>query len=917
MNRNHPGNPPYPEVLGPEILRDSTLPILVCNTEGRVVYHNESYAEYFGVKKEKHLKDRFVSRESWAVIRESLETSYDWDGYSIFFKGEEEEIILKVKVSKFNHKEGDEDLLVCYFTETNEARQRIFRQGQLLKASSESSTLLVVSADFRDALDEVVESMGKAVQADRCYIFESTWLPDSDQIYASLLAQWSRTGGLVAEPEVQMISYTIFPRFYETLFSGKPYSRQESDFTGNALKFLHQRSIQSLICLPIFKDNILWGFMGFDDCQQSRTWEEQEIASLTLLTNSLSSILSNNQLREEIEKKNTQLESAILGSKDSLWDYDIKKERLYYSPQFLDLLGYRKGELKGSIDDLNRYIHPQDLSSIYEGLESIIQNGVDSIEGEIRLLHKNGKIVWIKLRALTTRDISGHAIRISGSNTDITLEKEYESRIAESQEKYIELVDNLREIVFQLNADSSIAFLNEAWEEISGVPVSQTIGQHLENYIIEEDREHFTSMCEHLLRNPNAYLNCLVRFRQEKQEPVWAEIYARSIAKQNAEPYILGTIIDVSQRHVAEQRLKESELRYRLISENISDLVTLQDESGKFIYVSPSVVTILGMNAGDLVGKKPKDIWKKAILKETAWEDEKINVINGTRSSYLFTKPNGAKVWLETVRSLVDTGDQSRFLIQSTTRDISAFKEAENNLKTALEKQKELNELRSDFISMASHEFRTPLTTIRSSVQLLQEYGQSAPEEQRQKMLRHYGRIKEQIERVTSLMNDVLTLGRFEAGKTPFDTRKQDLMHLVEELIADHFSQQHDGREIHLKIEGSPAPVLFDSSLMTHILINLITNAFKYSEGKKDPVLTLRYGTDKVTIEVLDYGIGVPQEDLERVFQSFYRAKNALEVPGTGLGLVITKEFVQLHKGSIYIESELNKETRVIVELPI
>jgi|GEM_PF-467276 len=900
------------------VLELSSLPVALCKLNGDSTFLNEAFDTYFrdGKKGQENIATRFVSEENWEHILESIKNSGDWDSYAILHKNSGEEIVLKIKASLIDQGTG-KSLIALYFTETNEARRRIFRQGQLLKAASESSTALINTDNLQKSLKKVAESMGKAVQADRCYIFESTFIPDSDQIYASLVSQWSRFPNLAEEEEVGMISYTIFKAFYETLLNDKPYSKTRTDLEGHSRKYLEKRQIYSFICLPIFRDDVLWGFMGFDDCQAPREWDEQEIASLRLLTNGLSSVISNAQLRSDLQRNNVQLESAISASKDSLWDYDVRKERIYYSPQFIDLLGYTPNELDGILSDLERFVHPKDVYKIFKGLQYVVNTGKEIRGFEIRLFHKSGALVWVRVTARPSADLSGNTLRISGSNTDITLEKLYETKIAEIQERYIELVDNLRETVFQLNKSGSIKFLNEAWNFLTSSSLSKSLGKAFRSFIIKEDQHIFDQMLIHLLENKNAYLSCLVRIDLKQENVKWAEIYARSFFKKGNEPYILGTIIDVSQKQFTEQKLKESEMRYRLISENISDLVTLQDEQGNFVYVSPSVHTILGLNEDQLLGKSPRKVWTEEHIKGTAWERDIFDTQLENRKSYAFTKSNGTLIWLETVRSIVYTDNEERFIIQSTTRDISAFKEAELSLKTALDKQRELNELKSNFISMASHEFRTPLTTIRSSIQLLEEYGRSAPEEQKLKMTKHYARIKEQIERVTRLMNDVLTLGKFDAGKTPFEANAHDIIKFCEEIISDHFSTTADGRKIKLRSKGAVKPIRFDASLLSHVLLNLISNAIKYSASKPDPELDIEFSNDKVSLTIRDFGIGIPEEDLGLVFQSFYRSKNAIDVPGTGLGLVITKEFVELHNGIIYIKSELNQQTEVIVELPI
>lgn len=902
------------------IARQSAIPIVLTDREGTILFASESFYEFFeiepGSREKGIVKNLFVDEESWIQITTQCLKEGAWDNYDIVKKSKDEELVVKLTGKCLKKIDGHPPVLSLQFSETNEARQRIYKQGQLLKATSFCANILINSDQFKESLDEVVSRIGKSVSADRCYIYEKTYLPDSEETYANLVAQWNRKGLPDNTEDISFLSFSIFPEFLETLKASEIYERLISQFEGRTKQLLTQRLTKSMICIPIFKEEDLWGFLGFDDCKTERIWDEEDKASLQLLANTLSAIINRKQLRDELQKKNEQLESAILGSKDSLWDYDVQKERIYYSPQFLDLLGYQKSELSGTQADLANIIHSHDISKIFNRLNYLLQGGEDILDRELRMVHKNGSLIWVKVTAKAQKDLSGKVIRIAGSNTDITLEKTYQIQIDESENKYYLLVENLRETVFQLNRQGNTEFLSKAWTNLSGHSTKQSLGKPLESYMHEGEQEEYSRMIEELFENPQAYKSMVVRIIGKGGQEKWTEIYARSMHLTEKEPYILGTIIDITKRRSAETKLKESEEKYRLISENFTDLVCLQDRERRFLFVSPSMKNILGYCAEEMLGKTPEEVFGTTIhTKNNPWGKD--SWLKTDTVSYPMKTVNGNKIWLETVKTKIGDPEDDSFILQSATKDITVYKEAEQSLQKALAKQQELNDLKSDFISMASHEFRTPLTTIRSSVQLLEEYSKELSEEKRTKSKKHYERIKTQIERVTRLMNDVLILGRFDAGKAIFEPKRINFNQFVEDLIHEHFSAQEDGREIQLEILGKPTDLSIDASLMTHVILNLVSNAFKYSTGKANPELSIDFNPEKqVVLTVRDYGIGIPLADREKIFQSFFRSKNAISIPGTGLGLVITKEIVQLHKGNIQIDSILDEKTDVIITLP-
>lgn len=249
--------------------------------------------------------------------------------------------------------------------------------------------------------------------------------------------------------------------------------------------------------------------------------------------------------------------------------------------------------------------------------------------------------------------------------------------------------------------------------------------------------------------------------------------------------------------------------------------------------------------------------------------------------------------------------------------DITVQKQVHNEMEKALSKERELNELKSRFVAMTSHEFRTPLTTIKQNIDLVSFKLENKHPEDFSDYKKYLDRVESEIRRVTSLMNDILMMGRIDSGKIEVRKEAADLKDFCERIIGQHVSSRLDDRGIDFVVTGVPRPVEFDGDLFDHVIQNLISNAFKYSEGKANPQVTLRYDKlDVVHLHVQDFGIGIPKKDQKGLFQSFYRATNVQNIQGSGLGLSIVKEFVELHGGVINVKSDKDKGSEFIVEIP-
>jgi PAS domain S-box-containing protein len=251
--------------------------------------------------------------------------------------------------------------------------------------------------------------------------------------------------------------------------------------------------------------------------------------------------------------------------------------------------------------------------------------------------------------------------------------------------------------------------------------------------------------------------------------------------------------------------------------------------------------------------------------------------------------------------------------IVCSLRDITAQKQLESELRTAFERQKQLADLKTRFVSMVSHEYRNPLAAILSSSSLLEKFSDRLSEDRKQG---HLQKIGTQVKRLTELLDDVLEINKGETIGLDFRPELIDLVALCEETIEEmrQISPQH---HIQIEISGDPVSIPADVKLMRRILTNLLSNAVKYSPPDSTVTIALAYEGERVNLRVIDQGMGLPEDDLRQLFTVFHRAANVGSIQGTGLGLSIVKQAVEVHGGEITVESTVGEGTTFKIRLPM
>ena len=247
--------------------------------------------------------------------------------------------------------------------------------------------------------------------------------------------------------------------------------------------------------------------------------------------------------------------------------------------------------------------------------------------------------------------------------------------------------------------------------------------------------------------------------------------------------------------------------------------------------------------------------------------------------------------------------------LQKTLVELEASKE---HLTKSLEKEKEVNDLKSRFVSMASHEFRTPLSTVLSSISLLAKYNTTEDQPKRDK---HIDRIKSSVKTLTDILNEFLSLGKIEEGKVEVRAELFDVSEFINSITNEMHVLLKPGQGFKYEHSGN-SNTYTDSTLLKHVLINLISNAIKFSPENANISITCKVDNEVTTIKITDRGIGIPMADQIYLFERFFRATNVTNIQGTGLGLHIVGRYIEILSGTISYQSELEKGTTFKIVLP-
>jgi PAS domain S-box-containing protein len=528
------------------------------------------------------------------------------------------------------------------------------------------------------------------------------------------------------------------------------------------------------------------------------------------------------------------------------------------------------------------------------------------------------------LAMFARRPLADDVLKTLGSIADSVAlgieRKRAQTALAESEARFSVAFQASPIFIGILNSNNGkFVLVNDALVGWLGCSRNEALGQSCADLGMWEDLADRASVLEELSK-VGSIRQRECRWRNRRGERFTILLSAERITVDNA-PHFLLLALDITRRKQAEvemreseARLRESEARFSVAFQHSPVFITILSLSdGKYVWANDAFVNRLGYPREEVLGRTSAEfgMWENPRERELALKDMREGSSIRQRECRWRTRQGESFTILLSAETIKFNGAPH---ILSLALDITHRKRAEVELLKTLEREKELSQLKSNFVSMVSHEFRTPLGIIQSSAGLLRDFYQRMEPNEREEQL---DSITRNTRRMAGMMEEVLVLSRLDAGKLDFKPAALDLNLFCRRVVDEVLSATNCRCLIELSLNSLPAEAAADEQLLGHIFTNLLSNAAKYSEPGSTVQFTVERDGPEAVCAIRDQGIGISRDDQQQLFKAFHRGGNVGTRPGTGLGLLLVQRCTELHGGTLQLNSELGKGTTVTVRLPV
>lgn len=521
----------------------------------------------------------------------------------------------------------------------------------------------------------------------------------------------------------------------------------------------------------------------------------------------------------------------------------------------------------------------------------------------------NGHSKWIKEYYYPIYDSSQKVCAISCDMQDATQRKKAEDLV----HNLALIARNTHNAVIITDSSQKILWVNPSFNTLTGYSTEEALGNTVNNLLVGEETD--INIVKELDDKIAQFISCeaeLINYHKSGKK-YWTNVYIQPYIDAFGEKRFFSFHTDITNQKLATLAISESEEKFRLLSENASDLIATQDKNGIFTYISPSINKVLGYTAEELLGKSSYNLIHpdyRKLFNKLQYIDlvkEKLQ----PSIEYLYKHNNGDYIWVESSFQIIIKDGQETETIQSITRDISARKKAQIALEQSNEDLKKANQELDRFVYSASHDLRSPIASALGLIEVM------LMEDNVGELHKYINLQQQSLNRLDSFIKDIVNYSRnnrLEIGK-----EKIDWVEIIEEIFSNYnFLPDTQDIETEYFLEENCKDFYCDSLRLKIVLSNIISNALNYKNPRTDVQsfvkVWLTINEDKATVIVQDNGIGIDQSYQSRIFEMFFRASNAK--PGSGIGLYIVKETLEKLKGRISFSSTVNQGTTFTIEVP-
>jgi PAS domain S-box-containing protein len=696
----------------------------------------------------------------------------------------------------------------------------------------------------------------------------------------------------------------------------------------------------------------LWGLLIAHQCSKSREWQPGNIELMKQLANQVAIAIQQSELHEKLQELNAQLEnrveqrtkelarintflraeiaerrraeailrhtnhrlqSLIAASPRAIFTLDLNDKIKIWNPAAERIFGWTESEVLNK----DNPIISEGIKEEYQKIKDNILQGITPPSLEFTCYKKDGSLINIVFSVAPLQDLESNINGMVAVVADITEQKRQAEQIRLLQSVVVHSHDAV--VITEAQPidepGPKIIYVNQAFTKMTGYTLEEVLGKTPRILQGEKTSRQKLDQVRRCLKKWKPVTVEVINYRKNGSE-FWVEFSLVPVTnKSGYYTHWISVQRDITERKNTEQALKRSEERFRSLIENALDIIIILDTNGTIYYLSPSVEKILGYQVSALLNQNffsqiyPDDFVSTCYSITNAIQNPKIAI----PIEFRYRHQDNSWRSLEAIsQRFIDDTNKNRIMVNC--RDITERKRLEE-VRLALEREKEISTLKSRFFSMASHEFRTPLSTALAAAQILEKSQNVWDNEE--KRLRNLKRIQDSVKDMVQLLDDILMINRAEAGKLEFNPQLLNIENFCRQFVEEISLTTGSNHQLIFISENKINQFYLDEKLMRSILSNLLSNAIKYSPEGGEIKIILKFELKNLILIISDQGIGISTEDQKDLFEPFHRGKNVSNISGTGLGLIVTKKCVDLHGGNIKVESELGLGTTITIIIPI
>ncbi len=804
-------------------------------------------------------------------------------------------------------------------TEKVMAEEEAIRRENMLRAIASATEELLSNPNYMDAVAKSLPVLGKAVNVDRVYFFKTAI--DNNKYTASQIFEWNSgvSGPQIDNPELQNLRLDKMESFLDDIFGKRSFSSITSTLpSGSQLRvLLESQDIRSELVIPVFLEDSLWGYVGYDECKYDRIWTDGEISILKSFCSSISIAIERSDSHLMLEKLSKVARSNRLG----VYFTDPEMRIIYVNESLLNLTGYTMDEVLGKMPDelfhgpLTQLDNKELLHRSYK------EEG--AVDVDIILYRKDKTWFWANLKKQLLDTNSSERSDFFSIVEDISEKKFAEEDLRNSQIRLSSLIMNLKEGILLEDESRKIVFVNRHFcnmfkikadpSELEGSDCIQVIKNGSQIFV---SPENFINRTDKIIAGNTIIL-------EEELELVNRHIFERDyipIIIDNETRGHLWKYKDVTANKNQVLLLKQQEEKYRNIITNMRMGLVETDVNDIIISVNQQLCDMTGYSKEELIGNEYVDLLVENSFKEKVREKRKLRK-EGVSDIYQtqVRLKNGNKRWWLTSGGPNYNDSGAIIGTVGISIDLTDQKTLELELEIAWRKAEESSRAKEAFLANMSHEMRTPLNVI---IGMIREISRESLSPSQNQYIRNAVMASNHL---LSLVNNVLDIAKIESGLMKLDLHTFSLGDVINDTLTV-LTPMAKEKQLVIRTDISPmlsSAYIGDPIRLRQILINIVNNAIKFTEkgfiSISCSVDNVKDNLHQISITVSDTGIGMNELYLAKIFEKFSQSdlSSARKYGGTGLGMAITRELIQMMNGKISVKSKIGEGTEVKIEIEL